>query len=108
MYRSDAMLPAPATSRPSPKAFLQDAVWHLARLHKASMASILLLEGDALQHGASIGLPDDYLAAIDGVVIGRTSARADPRASTRRPRSRPTSSRTRAGTSSATSPGRRA
>src|SRR3954454_23779826 len=70
MYRSDAMLPAPATSRPSPKAFLQDAVWHLARLHKASMASILLLEGDALQHGASIGLPDDYLAAIDGVVIG--------------------------------------
>jgi diguanylate cyclase (GGDEF)-like protein/putative nucleotidyltransferase with HDIG domain len=59
-----------ATSGTSPQAFLQDAVCHLSRLHRTERASILLLDGNVLRDGASIGLPPDYVAMCDGLEIG--------------------------------------
>src|SRR3954453_10729348 len=59
-----------ATSGTSPQAFLQDAVCHLSRLHDTQRASILLLDGNVLRDGASIGLPPDYVAMCDGLEIG--------------------------------------
>jgi diguanylate cyclase (GGDEF)-like protein len=61
---------AAVASGTTPQAFLQDAVCHLSRLHNADHASILLLEGDQLVHGASVGLDADYASACDGFTIG--------------------------------------
>ncbi len=54
----------------SAEAFLGEAVEPLARLMGSDLASILLLEGNHLYQAAAIGLPDEYLEAIDGVEIG--------------------------------------
>src|SRR3954447_10640209 len=60
----------PTSSSLTAAAFLQDAVCHLSRLHAAERSSILLLEGQTLHHGAAVGLPADYVEAIDGIAIG--------------------------------------
>jgi len=56
-----------AGSAPSPRAFLRDAIEHLSRLHAADQACILLVEEDRLVVGASIGLPEAFVAAVDGI-----------------------------------------
>ncbi|MDX6666433.1 MAG: hypothetical protein QOG68_2639, partial [Solirubrobacteraceae bacterium] len=60
---------AAAANGTSPQAFLQDAVCHLSRLHGATKASIMLVDGDALCSGASIGL-DAADGSADRVPIG--------------------------------------
>ena len=61
---------APQPPSPSQTAFLADAVAHLQRVHHAEMASILVLDGTRLRHGAAAGLAPGYVAAIDDLEIG--------------------------------------
>ncbi|MFL5843664.1 MAG: HD domain-containing phosphohydrolase [Solirubrobacteraceae bacterium] len=63
---------AAAADGTSPQAFLQDAVCHLSRLHHTERAAIMLLDGDQLCHGASVGLriPSDCVA---GTTVGPNS-----------------------------------
>ena len=57
-------------ARASAESYLGEVVEQLARLVDCERCSILLLEGGKLRHGASIGLPDEYVTAIDGLEIG--------------------------------------
>ncbi|HET6965308.1 MAG TPA: GAF domain-containing protein [Acidimicrobiales bacterium] len=62
----------------------------LVRIIEAAMeggiGSVLLLDADGrhLRHGAAQGLPDDYVAAIDGLEIGPTAGSCGTAAFTRR------------------------
>jgi len=50
--------------------YLQEAIEQLSRLVEAQPCSVLLLHDGRLYHGASVGLPSDYIAALDGMEIG--------------------------------------
>ena len=50
--------------------YLGEAVEQLAALVDCERCSILLLDGTRLRHAAAVGLPDEYLTAIDGLEIG--------------------------------------
>jgi PAS domain S-box-containing protein len=54
----------------SPLADTLDALCRLVEEHTGSLASILLLEGNRLRHGAAPNLPREYTKAIDGAPIG--------------------------------------
>jgi diguanylate cyclase (GGDEF)-like protein len=56
-----------ATSEAS---YLQEATEHLSRLVGAERCGLLLVEDGRLRQGGSLGLPANYLEAIDGVEIG--------------------------------------
>ena len=49
---------------------LTDVVGHMSRVTGTERCSILLLQDGRLRTGAAVGLPDDYLAAVDGLEIG--------------------------------------
>ncbi len=54
----------------SPLAQTLDALCRLVEEHTGSLASILLLHGGCLRHGAAPSLPEAYTKAIDGAPIG--------------------------------------
>ena len=54
----------------SAESFLSEAVSQLARLVGSNRCAILLRDGDRLRHAAAVGLPEAYLAAVDGTEIG--------------------------------------
>ena len=67
-YRETVIAAGALTTGP----FLREAIGHLARLSSAEASSILLVDGGQLRHGAAVGLPAAYTAAIDGVTISPT------------------------------------
>ncbi len=66
-FKAAAIAAGQATNE---RAFLTDAVRHMARVAATDTCSVLLLENGRLRHGAAAGLSDDYIAAIDGTAIG--------------------------------------
>ncbi len=62
---------APSAGRASDAiTYVGEAVEQLGALLDCERCSILLVDGTRLQHAATIGLPDAYVAAIDGIEIG--------------------------------------
>jgi len=70
---------ANAVSAHSHAEFLMSSVRHMAGLLGAARCGVMLVEDGRLRCGAAIGLPDAYLAAIDGGLVSEeagTCARA--------------------------------
>jgi len=59
-----------AASATEDAGYLREAVEQLGRLVGTARCSLLVLHGERLYHGASIGLSPEYTETIDGVVIG--------------------------------------
>ena len=58
-----------ARGRPLPS-WLESLCRHYQVLYPEALASVLLLEGDRLRHGAAPDLPEEYNRTIDGMQIG--------------------------------------
>ncbi len=84
-YREPAIAAGALTAGP----FLREALRHLARLSAAEGSPILLVDRDRVRHGAASGLPDSYIAAIDGLTISATTGTCGVAAATGHPRVTP-------------------